>query len=92
MLGHLGYCGKRSTERVPAEVGVCTVVVLGILGSKTFPTINGKTFGNGWRKLILNFKVKKRVVKLKGEHGYRFVFDCEAVLSQAFKTCSKVSP
>jgi len=39
--------GKRSTERVPTEVGVCNSVVLGILGSIIFSMIYGNRLGNG---------------------------------------------
>lgn len=42
--------GKRSTDCVPTEVEVCISVVLGILGSNIFPTVNEKRFGKRWAR------------------------------------------
>lgn len=41
---------RRSTECVPTEVEVCISVVLGILGSKIFSTVNRKRLGKRWRR------------------------------------------
>lgn len=49
-LGHQRDWGKRSTECVPIEAEVCISVVLGILGSKIFCTVNEKGLGKRWKR------------------------------------------